>query len=266
MCISRPEASFLKAEQAASPLTEGVNKQGAEEQADGNADGNLDHGGGNVENERVDGLALLKLDARGSVDTASRVGDEVGSAQAAEQASSRSQTSGHLGKNGGDEGRGSNAVLYARIQVGQDADGQGAEGIRDLRSGGELAAREEVDEVAGKGDNGHDGHLTPLCLVEDGDGDVEEGHKGEGVVRWHGILADGGGGGVGVDEAVEGGADGDAEAKEEGVDDGVDDADGAGDEGAGLEFEGGAHWDVRVLFGGGPGAFAVGQSEIGVQG
>lgn len=90
--------------------------------------------------------------------------------------------------------------------------------------------------MARESDDDHGGHLLPFCLVEDRDTDDERGYEDEAVRVGDRVGARGRRGGLVVDDAVEGGADGDAKPEEEGVDDGVDDADGAGDDGAGLQF------------------------------
>ena len=131
-------------------------------------------------------------------------------------------------------------MAQATVQVGQDADGKSAKGIGDGRAGRELDARVEVDDVPGKRDDDHGGHLLVLCLDgEGGEEDVER-HEEEVPVRVQRRLALCFAGGVGVDGPVDGGADGDAVAEEQRVDDCEDEADGAWDDGARLQLEGGA--------------------------
>ncbi len=64
----------LETEQAATPLAERIDNQRADEQTNGDTDGNLDHGRGNVEDDRVERLAVLKLHAASAVDLLGRVG------------------------------------------------------------------------------------------------------------------------------------------------------------------------------------------------
>lgn len=105
-----------------------------------------------------------------------------------------------------------------------------------MRAGHEAERAEQADHMAREGDDDHGGHLLPFCLVEDCDADDEGGYEHKAVRVGDRIGARGRRGGIVVNDAVEGGADSDTEPEEEGVDDGVDDADGAGDDGAGLQF------------------------------
>ena len=130
------------------------------------------------------------------------------------------------------------------VEVGDDADGEGAERVCDLRVGGEAAGGEVVDDVARKGDEEHNGDLLGAAVVDDDEAEGEGGHEDEGPPGGHAGLAGGVVGGGLVDGAEDGGADGDAEAEEEAVDDGVDHADGAGEDVAGLQLEGAAEDDV----------------------
>lgn len=162
----------------------------------------------------------------------------VGGADAAQKATRRRQAAGDLCENGRDEGSCCNAVAEARVQIGEEADGQRAEGVRNLRTGCEFAAAEEVDNVASKGNDDHDGHLAPFGLVEDTDAEDEWRDKGKGDVRVHGVLALRLRHGVAVEEAPESRTDGNAESKEEGVDDGVNDANGTRNNSPRLELQG----------------------------
>ena len=103
------------------------------------------------------------------------------------------------------------------VEIAQDADGQGAEGVGDLGIADEAEGREVVDDVAGKGDDEHDGDLFPFALVDDDEAEGEGWNEDEGVVGGERVPAGHFGRGVGVQTAVEGGTDGDAETEEEGV-------------------------------------------------
>lgn len=95
-----------------------------------------------------------------------------------------------------------------------------------------------------KSDNQHDWHLSPFGLVKDGNADNEQGDEDECQVGWDLVLASGRRNGVFVYETVYRSADGDTETEEETVYDGVDDSDRSGNDGAGLELEGGTHWSI----------------------
>ena len=86
-----------------------------------------------------------------------------------------------------------------------------------------------VHDVAGEGDDEHDGHLLGAALVDDDEAEGEGRHEDEFEPDGHGGFAGGVVGCVFVDGAEDGGPDRDAEAEEEGVDYRVDHADGAGD-------------------------------------
>jgi len=137
-------------------------------------------------------------------------------------------------------------VTEAAVQVCQHPNGECAECVRNGCAGRKLHVREEVDGVAGGGDDDHGWHLLVLGL--DGEGREEDVERNEEEVpvgaEWVGALRVFGG--VGVDGAVNGCADGDAVAEEERVDDCEDQANGAWYDGAGLELEGGAEDELRA--------------------
>jgi hypothetical protein len=232
---------FLETEQAAPSLAQRVNDECAEEEPDSNANGNLDHGRRHVKDDSVHFTIGLGFGGwhvrRGFARGVAATRQHVGRVDAAQQAARRRETTGNLCKDGRNERRGSNTVTNTRVEVGQDTDSQSTQGIGNGTTGLELAAAEKIDNVAGKGNDNHNGHLPPLGLVQDADTQDKGRYKGKGDVRVDGVLALNVRGGVAVDDSVDGGADGDAEAEEEGVDDGIDDADGAGDDGARLELQ-----------------------------
>ena len=145
-----------------------------------------------------------------------------------------------MDEDGGEQGGGGEAVAEAAVEVGDDADGESAERVCDLRVRGEAGGGEVVDDVAREGDEEHDGDLLGAAVVDDDEAEGERGHEDEGEPGRHGGPAGGVVRGGLVDGAEDGGPDRDAEAEEERVDDGVDHADGAGDDVARLEFQGAA--------------------------
>lgn len=237
----RVESWALEAEKTASSLAQRVNNKSADEEAYSNARGDLDHLRGHTKDDIIQRIALIIGDRRRAVDRLRGIRQLVRHGQAAQQAACRRQTSWNLCEDGRYQRRSCDTMPQTRVQVRQYSDTQGTKGAGDLRAGGEADTTKVIDDVSCKSDDYHDRHLAPLGLVENANADDEEGDEDEPVEAWERILALGLGGGVGVEQSVERRADGDAKAKKERVDDRVHDADGAGDECAGLEFEGGAH-------------------------
>lgn len=203
----------------------------------------MDHAVADVEHHGVDvdgvGARLGGVgQGRGAVDAG--VGDLVGAGDAADEAAARGQAGRDLHQDGGQEGGSGKAMTHARVQITEDTDGEGAEGVSDLRVRRELARREVVGDEAGEGDEEHRGGLFERALVDDDEAECERGDEEEGVEAGHRRVACDGRGGVGVQPAVEGRADGDAEAEEEGVDDSVDHADRSGHDALRLKLEGAA--------------------------
>ena len=174
--------------------------------------------------------------------------DLVRRGHARDQAPGRGEAGRDLDEDGGEQSGGGETVAKAGIEVAEDADGEGAEGVCDLGVAGEAGGGEVVDDVAGEGDEEHDGHLLEFALVDDDEAEGEGRDEDEGVPARVLGAADDVRGCARGDAAVEGGADGDAEAEEEGVDDGVNHADRAGDDVARLEFEGAADFLARLAW------------------
>ena len=232
--------SISKTKQPAPPLPKRINDQRAHKQPHRNPNRNLNHAIRDVQNPAVDIDARIRSGVRN--DRPRRPIDRlvrklVGGREPADQTAPRGEARRHLHEDGREQGGSRQAVAETAVEVPDDADGEGAERVGDLGVGGEALGGEMVDDVAGEGDDEHDGHLLGAAVVDEDEAEGEGGHEDELEPDGHAGPAGGVVGGVAVDGAVDGGADGDAEAEEQGVDDGVDHADGAGDHVAGLEFE-----------------------------
>lgn len=238
-----------KTKQPTPPLPKRINNQSAQKQPDRDPNRNLNHGITNVEDHAVDirvGPSLRPVaDGRRPRGIAS---DLVGGSDATDQGAAGGQAGGDLDEDGGEESSGRDAMLEARVEVAENADGKGAEGISDLGVGREAFGGKVVDDVAGKGDDEHDGGLAPFRLVDDDQTHGEWGHEYEGIVRWKRSGAGRCGCCVLVHEAVDRRAYSDAEAEEEGVDDCVDHSYRTRDDGPRLEFQGAAYWVSLVIY------------------
>ena len=237
-----PTQTPSKAKQPAPPLPKRINDQRTQEQADGNANSHLNHRIPDIEHHAIDIGVRRSLRAVADRRRPRGVaGDLVGGSDAADEGAAGGQAGGDLNEDGGEEGGGRDAVLEARVEVAEHADGEGAERVGHLRVGREAFGREVVDDVAGEGDDDHDGRLAPFRLVDDDQAHCEQGDEHECVVRGKRRCTGCCGRCVLVDEAVDGGAYGDAEAEKQGVYDCVDHPYRTGDDGARLEFQRAAH-------------------------
>lgn len=183
--------------------------------------GRVADGGGPVAHGAVDGLVRQLVRRR----------------QPADQAAARGEARRHLHEDGREQRGGGEAVAEAAVQVADDADGEGAERVCDLGVGREALGREVVDNVAGEGDDEHDGHLLKPALVDDDKAEGEGGHEDEFEPDRHGGPASGVVGRVLVNGAKDGGADRDAKAEKQRVYHRVDHADGTSDDVARLELK-----------------------------
>ena len=126
---------------------------------------------------------------------------------------------------------------YSRIQIRQYSYAKRTESVGNLRTGGESLAAEEINNVAGEGDDNHGWHLGPFGLVQDRDAHNEEGDENEAVVRIERVVAHGCRGGAAVESAPDGCADSDAETDEQRINDGIDDSNRARNNSPRLQFE-----------------------------
>ena len=65
------------------------------------------------------------------------------------------------------------------IQIPKHPNSKSTQRLTDLRVTGKATRGEEVDEVAGEGDQNHDGGLLPFCLVDSAEAHGEEGDEEE---------------------------------------------------------------------------------------
>lgn len=120
-----------------------------------------------------------------------------------------------LYEDGGKESGSRDSVLEARVQVAKDAHGEGPKGVGYLGVARETLGGEVVDNVTGKGDDDHDGSLSPFRLVDDYQTHGEKGNEYKCIVRWERSPAGRRGCRVSVDEAIDRGAYRDSEAEKE---------------------------------------------------
>ncbi len=130
---------------------------------DGRSAGRVTDGGGAISRGAIDRL-VRELIRRG---------------QPADQTATSGEARGDLDEDGGEQRSGREAVAEATVEVSDDADGEGAEGVGDLGVGREALGGEMVDDVAGEGDDEHDGHLFVPALVDDDETEREGGHEDE---------------------------------------------------------------------------------------
>lgn len=73
----------------------------------------------------------------------------------------------------------SNPMSKSTIQISKHTNSKSAQRLTDLRVTRKATRGEEVDEVAGEGDQDHDGGLLPFCLVDGAEAHSEEGDEEE---------------------------------------------------------------------------------------
>lgn len=207
---------MLQRKQPSPPLARRINYQRRNEQPNSNANRRLDH-------------TIAQTGQGCSRRTTRRIRrsipDRIRVLNRRQDRAGRGQTRRHHGEDTGDGGAHRVAVPEATVQVRQQADGERADGIGDLRRGAQLLGAEIVGDVTRGPDQDHHGDLSEFGLVDQCRDDAVCRDEGEvrGVRAAPDALPGAGGvaGCVGVDGAVDGGADCDAVTQEEGVEDGV---------------------------------------------
>ena len=121
-------------------------------------------------------------------------------------------------------------MAQAAVEVSDDANGEGAEGVSYLGVGGEALGGEMVDNVPGKGDDEHYRHLLVPALVDDDETERERGHEDKFVPDRHGCPASGFVGRILIDGTENRGADRDTKAQKQRVYHGIYHTDGTSDD------------------------------------
>jgi hypothetical protein len=133
------------------------------------------------------------------------------------------------------------------IEICQNADCESSEGVRNGRARGEFHVCKKVDSVASRSNKDHCRHLLILGLHRKGSEEDVEGNEQEIPVGVQWRVALGAVGGVRVNGAVYGSAHCDAVSQEQRVYDGKDKPNRTGNNGAGLQLQGGTENKLGML-------------------